>query len=70
MVGGELGRRDASATAVWPDLFVVAPPVGNDLAGLRQRGEPVLVGGVIPPFLAVARSGAKRSSPVDQTFAC
>ena len=25
---------------------------------------------VIPPFLAVARSGAKRSSPVDQTFAC
>ena len=25
---------------------------------------------VIPPFLAVARSGAKRSSPVDRTFAC
>ena len=43
-----------------------APQSAQATSNLNMRAGP----GVIPPFLAVARSGAKRSSPVDQTFAC
>ena len=34
VVGGEPGRRDAAATAVWPDLVVVPPPLRDHLACL------------------------------------
>src|SRR5690606_9046023 len=37
MVGGEPGRRDASATAVWTHLAVVAAPLGDDIAELNAR---------------------------------
>lgn len=43
VVGGELGGRDAAATAVRSDLIVVPPPFADHLAGLGERGEPVLV---------------------------
>ena len=47
-------------------LALGADPCASN--GKAQR--PHMLAPVIPPFLAVARSGAKRSSPVDRTFAC
>lgn len=43
VVGGEICRWDPTATAVRPDLVVVASPLSDHGAGLRQRREPVLV---------------------------
>lgn len=43
IVGCELRRWDASATAVRSDFVVVAPPVSDRFTGLCQRREPVLV---------------------------
>lgn len=36
VVGSELGRWDASAAAVGPDLVVVPTPLADDVAGLGQ----------------------------------
>ena len=54
MIGGKLGRRDASATAVRSDLVVVAAPLGEDVAGLSQRREPVLVEALVPELAVEA----------------
>lgn len=43
MIGGKLGGWNASATAVRSHLVVVAAPLGDNVAGLSQRREPVLV---------------------------
>ena len=40
---GELGRRDAPQAAVGPHLVVVDAPLTDDIPGLRERLEPVLV---------------------------
>jgi hypothetical protein len=37
---GELGRWNATTTAVRLDLVVVAPPLADHVAGLSQRREP------------------------------
>lgn len=54
MVGSELGRWDSTAAAVWANLVVVAPPVGDDLPGLGQRGEPVLIEALVPELAVEA----------------
>jgi len=43
MVGGELGGWNAAAAAVRSDFVVVDAPVGDDLACLLQRREPMIV---------------------------
>jgi len=43
MVGGELCGRDASTAAVRSDFVIVDAPVGDDLACLLQRREPMIV---------------------------
>jgi hypothetical protein len=40
---GEASWRDAPDAAVRPHIVVVAPPVGDGLAGLLQRLKPALV---------------------------
>lgn len=47
MVGSELRWRDPTTTAVRPDLVVVTSPIGDDIAGLGERREPVLVEALI-----------------------
>lgn len=43
MVGGKLRWRDATTAAVRTYLVEVAPPIGDDLASLDQRREPVFI---------------------------
>src|SRR3546814_14228711 len=43
MVGGEPCRRDEATAAVRTGLVVISPPLADNLAGLPQRSEPVLV---------------------------
>ena len=43
MVGGELRWRDAATTAVGANLVVIPAPVGDDVAGLDERREPMFV---------------------------
>lgn len=43
MVGGEQRRWGAATTTVRTNLVVVPPPIGDYLASLGQRCEPVLV---------------------------
>ena len=43
VVGGKLRWRDATTAAVRTYLVEVTPPIGDDLASLDQRREPVFV---------------------------
>ena len=70
MVGSELRRRDATATAVGANLVVVAVPVGDDLAGLGERGESMFVEAFVAELdvetldVAVLRRAARFSQDV------
>ena len=54
MLGGKLSRRYPSDRSVWSHLVVVLAPDGDDLAGLRQGFEPVLVEAFIPELAVEA----------------
>ena len=68
MVGSELGGRDAAAAAVRSDLVVVATPLGDDVAGLSQRREPVLVEALVAELAVEALDVAvlHRATGLDQ----
>src|SRR5574343_69947 len=65
---GEPRRRNAPDAAVWPDLVVVAPPVGYLRTSLVQRLEPVLVQALIaePPVETLDVAVLHGSSGFDQ----
>lgn len=54
MLGGKLSRRYPSDRSVWSHLVVVLAPDGDDLAGLRQGFEPVLVEAFVPELAVEA----------------
>ena len=54
MLGGKLSRRYQSDRSAWSHLVVVLAPDGDDLAGLRQGFEPVLVEAFVPELAVEA----------------
>lgn len=54
MFGGELSRRNPVNRSVRSDLVVVLAPDGDDLAGLGQGFEPVLIEAFIPELAVEA----------------
>src|SRR3546814_20609801 len=65
MVGGEPCRRDEATAAVRTGLVVISPPLADNLAGLHQRSEPVLVEALVAAGKprAVVGSHCPRISP-------
>src|SRR3546814_7326568 len=65
MVGGEPCRRDEATAAVRTGLVVISPPLADNLAGLYQRSEPVLVDALVAAGKprAVVGSHCPRISP-------
>ena len=68
MVGGELRWWDTPATAVRSNLVVVTPPVGDDVAGLGERDEPMLVEALVAELAVEAFDVAvlRRAARFDQ----
>lgn len=68
MIGSELRWWDAAATAVGANLVVVTSPVGDNVAGLGERVEPMLVEALVAELAVEAFDVAvlRRAARFDQ----